>query len=345
MTKRSAFYLLFIFNIASCAIFGQTLNPNGTMIKLPVNPGQMQGQQAHTAAVFLPAINDAMPDSSGIFVSTPPVSNMPIPPLLSQQGLISNSQPILVPGPVIIQHPPPPPVKNPQNPQQVYPHTPIGLPIRPGAMFPPQKLISPEDAKSLKAIGKGLFVLRSLVKKPQNETNIRDLISISRNGTNLLRLMPFFTLPRFQARYDETVLRNKTNDSYEYREYGSFQTKLNGWIRTEALYIGIDWKVTGRGGSYIFIRGSVTRTGALSGSLVLDGKDERGQIWNLSVDAKDILPRDDGYPCSGKIKLSGWDPIGKSMSFGVSFPCPIGVPVSMPETRVHLNPSPIDYRK
>jgi hypothetical protein len=236
------------------------------------------------------------------------------------------------------------PMMNPQLPTGVSPHTAQGLPIRPAPVLETPKLISPADADLVKQIFRGVHAVRSLLTKPQSDALIRQVLGLGDYGAKLLRLDKFMSLPRFQSRYDETILRDRSYESWEYRRFGSFQTTLDGWTRTESLLTTIDWKFSGRGGAYVFVKGSLTKNGALSGRYFIDGSDSRRRKWHLMIEVKEVLLHDDGLPCAGSVKISGWDPTGRSMVFALDFPCPVGVPIPFPQAPSRMNPSPIDRR-
>ena len=323
--------------------------------KPPVEPGQRQAVPIDRQAVFLPALSTPpapglqpppqKPQPTGIprppvaMNQQPVLTEIPSLPLLSQSDS-PRGVPILVPGPSTLQAPTPVIPRDPT----VQPHTAQGLPVRPAPVFPAPKLVSPDDALLIKGLFRGLAAVRSLHNKPQNDSLIRQVLGMGDHGMKLLRLEKFMSMPRFQSRYDETVLRDRSYDSWEYRRFGSFQTTLDGWIKTESLLTAVDWKFSGRGGAYVFVKGSLTKGGALSGRFHLDGSDSRRRKWHLAVEIKEVLLHDDGYPCAGSLKVSGWDPTGRSLVFALDFPCSVGVAVPFPHAPSRMNPSPIDRR-
>lgn len=196
------------------------------------------------------------------------------------------------------------------------------------------------SAKALKNFLQGVAAFRTLPGNPQNDSSLRKILDMGCQLSKILRLRAFPVLPRFQARFDESVLRNRSYESFEYRQFGAFQTRLDGWVKPGALNVLVDLKFTARGHWYVTVKGVITRIGATTGHVALEGSDAYGHQWHLKVEMKDLLLRDDGFPSGGWIQFSGWDLDGRNMMFSVRFPCQV-LPAPIRPKNVHMNPSPL----
>jgi len=189
------------------------------------------------------------------------------------------------------------------------------------------KYLDETSARLLRHIFRGVDAFRGLPITPRNDSHLRKIMDIPVKCADLLRLHRFPELPRFQARADQIILRDHAYQSYTYRHFGSFQTKLQGWIRPSALEIQFDFIFEARGKTFSAFRGDITHEGPLSGTIYMEGSDAYGRKWNLRIEMKNILLRDDGYPSTGWVQIAGWDPTMKNMTFAASFPLDQG-PVS-----------------
>lgn len=177
--------------------------------------------------------------------------------------------------------------------------------------------------KTLKHLIRGIAATRELPDQPANDGALRRMLGTGIDLAGILGMAKFPVLPRFQARADETVVRNRSFDAWEYRFFGAFQTRLNGWVKPQALEVRADLKFDGRRKSWTRVTAVLTRVGQMTGRFTVQGTDAWGRIWNFAVEMQNLQLRDDGLPASGNIKISGGDPMQKSMSLSLRFPCEV----------------------
>lgn len=179
-----------------------------------------------------------------------------------------------------------------------------------------------EQAAVVRRLSRSLAALRHLVDEPRSNEAIGQVLNTGKSCAALLGLGAFPVMPRFEARSDETVVRDRSYDSWEYRKYGAFQTRLDGRIRPVAGHVHADLAFKARGRSGVVIRGSMTQIGALDGKLSVEGTDAWGRPWKIALQMDGLILRDDGLPSGGMLSLTGSDPSGSARSGHLTFPMP-----------------------
>lgn len=190
-----------------------------------------------------------------------------------------------------------------------------------------------EQAAVVRRLSRSLVALRRLVDEPRSNEALGQVLDTGKSCAALLGLGTFPVMPRFEARSDETVVRDRSYDSWEYRKYGAFQTRLDGRIRPVAGHIHADLTFKARGRSGVVVRGSMTQTGVLDGKLAVEGSDAWGRPWKMMLQMDGLVLRDDGMPSGGTISLSGSDPSGTSRAGHLKFPVPDPAPNKVQKER------------
>jgi len=194
-------------------------------------------------------------------------------------------------------------------------------------------VLTTEQAAVVRRLSRSLAALRRLVDEPRSNEALGQVLTTGKSCAALLGLGAFPVMPRFEARADETVVRDRSYDAWEYRKYGAFQTRLDGRIRPVAGHIHADLAFRARGRSGVVIRGSMTQTGVLDGKLTVEGFDAWGRPWKMLLQMDGLILRDDGLPSGGTISLTGSDPSGASRSGHLTFPVPDPAPKTVQKER------------
>jgi hypothetical protein len=258
--------------------------------------------------------------------------------------------------PIPLLPPPPPlmgmpPLETPSSvaPNEVKPFTPVlQAPVDyPSAVMPmatagvgQNRMVDQASAQVIRHVFRGVMAARSLLQTPHHDGLLRKVLDLPLQCTTLLKLDRFPTLPRFQARADENVLRDRSFQTFQYRKFGSFQTKLDGWLKPSMLEVNVDLLFHARGQTRCGIKGIVTREGALTGGFIMEGADGFGRPWHLKCEFSNVLVRDDGFPALGRMQISGSDPNHQTVYYIVEFPAQIS---SGPEksSKILVHPSPV----
>ena len=314
--------------------------PLPTPVQPPPVPDQPTPPTAPMAEANPPALTPpAVP--AALEPPAPPQTGFALP---SSAGMTS-SAPAPMPSPLM--PPPPPPMGDlsvPSVPGYAapssagFPSAPVVPTIAEPSQSPMTSGLQKVDArlaKTLKHLIRGIAAVRELPDQPANDGALRRMLGTGSDLTGMLGMAKFPVLPRFQARADETVVRNRSFDAWEYRFFGAFQTRLNGWVKPQALEVRADLKFDGRRKSWTRVTAVVTRVGQMTGRFTVQGSDAWGRIWNFAVEMQNLQLRDDGLPASGNIKISGGDPMQKSMSLSLRFPCDV----------IGEQQAPVDKRK
>ena len=128
-----------------------------------------------------------------------------------------------------------------------------------------------------------MAALRELPEKPENDVLLRKVLDIGNQACRLGTLPHFPILPRFTARTDDTMVRNRSHGTYEYRKFGAFQTRLDGWIRPVSRFVHGNLHFVGRGRSSVLITGVITRGADLDADLEIQAGDAFGRPGGLLV--------------------------------------------------------------
>ncbi|MBI3037534.1 hypothetical protein HYY75_00585 [bacterium] len=256
-------------------------------------------------------------DNSPMLSEQTPGGGIQFPPPPSIPGNVTPEfplQPSLTPNPIPAP-PVPPPVLPPsgspsvpaspipavpQIPQQplylppvnVGPSFQQNLPPIPGVSLPaPAKPrgLGREETNYIRQLIAGICILRKIPLDPKNENYLGKLLETPHRACRLLGLAHFPILPRFYLRHDETTMRDKSFQAYEYRKFGAFQTRLDGWIKPVAFYIHFDLLFNGRVNSFAHFSGNLTCDGPLTGTISVKGRDAYARVWKLQYTLKELL--------------------------------------------------------
>lgn len=239
---------------------------------------------------------------------------------------------VMPPPPASPVAPPPAPVMQPPMPEMMT----LPTPGAPAADMPQSSeaiLLTQEQAGVIRKLSRSLAALRRLADEPRSNEALGQVLNTGKSCAAILGLGAFPVMPRFEARSDETVVRDRSYDSWEYRKFGAFQTRLDGRIRPIAGHLHADLSFRARGRSGVVIRGSLTQAGILDGKLAVEGYDAWGRPWKMMLQMDGLILRDDGLPSGGTISLSGSDPSGASKSGHLTFPIPDPAPSKVQKER------------
>jgi hypothetical protein len=218
--------------------------------------------------------------------------------------------------------PPPPPVPQissdvPQSAQFNQPWAPVE-PHRSERAMP---ILAPETANHVKRIMRSLKTCRTLVDRPESQDQLRRILNTGRIGAEMLGLAYRFPVPsRFFVSHNDRVLRDRSYEAAEYRNFGDFDLRLNGWVKPIQTAVYTDLIFDGRSKRRVHFRSQFTRTGPLTGFFYAYHWDVYGNCWKIQGSLDNIFVRDDGLPSGGDLKIYGADPSGRVMQLSVSFP-------------------------
>ena len=192
----------------------------------------------------------------------------------------------------------------------VAPHTGRAIPV-----------LAPETANHVKRIMRSLKTCRTLADKPESQEELRRLLNTGRIGAEMLGLAYRFPVPsKFTVSHNDRVLRDRSHDAAEYRNFGDFDLRLNGWVKPIQTAVYTDLIFDGRSRRRVHFRSQFTRTGAITGFFYAYHWDVFGNCWKIQGSLDNIFVRDDGMPSGGDLTIYGADPSGRVMQMAVSFP-------------------------
>ena len=294
-------------------------------------------------SLFQPPPPPPPPSIPNISPGLPEVPEVPIKPLTAEKepettatptALSTTISPLpLAPPPIFIPQPPPPITNFPQSPTIkttaptiAMPTAGFSSPLAPTPTAPSQQKLNglhPVVAENIRQLMRAIMPFRELPGSPQNTLLLRKVLNIGPLSADLMGIVRFPRIHLFQASPNETVVRDRSFGAFEYRHFGEFQTRLNGWIKPVSTNIHFDLQFKGRGLRKTNIKGAVTADGPLSGNLAIAGSDSEGRAWTIQIGLQSLLINDDGYPSGGGIQFSGTDPTGRRGAKSVVFPMPI----------------------
>lgn len=182
-------------------------------------------------------------------------------------------------------------------------------------------VLAPATANFVKRIMRSLKTCRTIVDKPESQVELRRLLNTGRIGAEMLGLAYRFPIPsKFSVSYNDRVLRDRSFAASEYRNFGDFDLRLNGWVKPIQTAVYTDLIFDGRSRRRVHFRSQFTRTGALTGFFYAYHWDVYGNCWKIQGSLDNIFVRDDGLPSGGDLKIYGADPSGRVMQIDVSFP-------------------------
>lgn len=180
--------------------------------------------------------------------------------------------------------------------------------------------ISRELYEKVKQLMRSIYTFRTVVDKPESGEHLRRIQNLGRICSELLQLHRYPVPSRFVPSHSDRVMRDRSYEAVEYRHFGDFDQRLNGWVKPIDTAVYIDLIFDGRGKRRTHVRAQVTRNGTLDGHFYAYGWDKYGRQWKLQGTMSNLLSFDNGLPYSGDIKIFGADPTGKSMALALEFP-------------------------
>ncbi|KAF1080868.1 MAG: hypothetical protein GQF41_2682 [Candidatus Rifleibacterium amylolyticum] len=182
-------------------------------------------------------------------------------------------------------------------------------------------VLAPATANHVKRIMRSLRTCRTLIEKPESQEQLRRLLNTGRIGAEMLGLAYRFPVPsRFSVSHNDRVLRDRSFEASEYRNFGDFDLRLNGWVKPIQTAVYTDLVFDGRSRRRVHFRSQFTRTGPMTGFFYAYHWDVYGNCWKIQGSLENIFMRDDGLPSGGELKIYGADPSGRVMQLAVSFP-------------------------
>jgi hypothetical protein len=172
----------------------------------------------------------------------------------------------------------------------------------------------------LKKVMRSVGTFRTVVNKPENGPHLRRLQMLVEYSTNLLGLADFPPMSRFSPSYSDKVIRDRSYGAVEYRHFGDFDQRLNGWIKPIKTAIYLDLNFTGRGKRRTHIKAQVSRSGTLEGHFYAYGWDKYSNCWQIQGKIENMLCYDNALPYTGNLHISGTDPNGKAVALNLNFP-------------------------
>lgn len=191
------------------------------------------------------------------------------------------------------------------------------------------QLVTAELANQIKRLLRSLKTMRTVVETPESDEQLRRIQLTGRVCADLLSLPGFPVPSRFVASGNDKVLRDRSHDAVEYRFYGDFDNRLNGWIKPIQTALFVDLIFDGRSRRRTHVRAQFTRTGPLTGNFYAYSWDAYGKPWKMQGSLENVFVHDDGLPAGGNLKVFGADPAGKTFGLALNFPLKVhGEPVA-----------------
>ncbi|HOY66602.1 MAG TPA: hypothetical protein PLP29_06910 [Candidatus Ozemobacteraceae bacterium] len=279
----------------------------------PAEAGPTPPSMPPSPVSFQPPATAFMPPPVSPVASLPPADAAAQPPAMAPEP--ASGMPLPPP-------PPPPAITGGFAPTPSMPPMPFAVSATPGTAAPAAaaQTLTPDQTGIVRKLTRGFAALRSLADDPRSNEALTRILDNGRTGAKLLGLAAFPVMPRFEARADETVVRDRSYGAWEYRKFGAFQTRLDGRILPVAGHVHADLNFTARGRSGVSVRGAMTAGGPIDGALTVEGRDAWGRPWKLAFQMSGLILRDDGLPSGGSLAVSGSDPSGRSNAVQLAFP-------------------------
>ncbi len=182
------------------------------------------------------------------------------------------------------------------------------------------QLITPKLANEVKRLLRSLKTMRTIIDTPESGDDLRRIQLTGRVCADLFQFKGFPAPSRFAASSNDLVLRDRSHDAAEYRHYGDFDNRVNGWIKPIETAVYLDLVFDGRSRRRTHIRAQFTRTGPFTGSFYAYSWDAYGNPWKMQGSLENLFVHDDGLPAGGILKVYGADPAGKAMGLALQFP-------------------------
>ena len=181
-------------------------------------------------------------------------------------------------------------------------------------------LITRELAGNISRLLRSLETMRSVIDKPESAEALRKIQLTGRICADILGYKGFPPPSRFVASGNDKVLRDRSHDAVEYRFYGDFDNRVNGWIKPVKTVIHSDLVFDGRSRRRTHIRSQLTRSGPITGGFYAYSWDAFGNPWKMQGSLENVFVHDDGLPAGGVLKVYGADPAGKTFALVLDFP-------------------------
>lgn len=195
------------------------------------------------------------------------------------------------------------------------------LPVQPPVVNPSQmQLINPDLAKHVARLMSSVKTFRTIIDSPESDVQLRRILNTARICSDMLGLQKFPVASRFVVGPRDRVLRDRSHKAVEYRFFGDFDNRLNGWVKPIETAVYIDLIFDGKSRRRNHVRAQITRTGPVTGYFYAYSWDAFGNQWKLQGSFDNIFVRDDGMPSGGELKVFGADPYGNVMKLELSFP-------------------------
>ena len=192
--------------------------------------------------------------------------------------------------------------------------------VKSGPEHKVMQLIDSRLAKEVKRLLHSIKTMRTIVDKPESADELRRIQLTGRVCADLFSFRGYPVPSRFAASSNDRILRDRSHDAVEYRHFGDFDNRVNGWIKPVETAIYLDLVFDGRSRRRTHIRAQFTRTGPLTGSFYAYSWDARGNPWKMQGSLENLFVHDDGLPAGGSLKIFGADPDGKTMGLALNFP-------------------------
>jgi len=219
--------------------------------------------------------------------------------------------------------PPPPPSDLPQP--MVAPSADVmaapTIPVK--SVSQSMQLISPELARHIARLMSSIKTYRTVVDVPESDVQLRRILNTARICSDIMGLQGFPIPSKFVVGPRDRVLRDRSHKAVEYRFFGDFDNRLNGWIKPIETAVYLDLIFDGRSRRRNHIRAQITRTGPVTGYFYAYSWDALGNQWKLQGSLENVFVRDNGLPSGGELKVFGSDPYGHVMKLELSFPVKI----------------------
>lgn len=181
------------------------------------------------------------------------------------------------------------------------------------------EIVSYDMGKWLKKILEGVDKLRSI---PYNPYDSLALYVVSRLGKDCGEMVGIKDIPnqsRFAGgRKDKVCLRS--DGTIEYRGYGSLDTKLTGIVKVLSNVIYVEMKFEASRERCVFLRGHISRTDDLTGTIATEVWNNKGMCWKSQCSLNSVFIASNVTPFAGSMTVGCVDPWGRAVTKQLEFP-------------------------
>lgn len=150
---------------------------------------------------------------------------------------------------------------------------------------------------------RALKTYRTIVDQPESDEQLRRILNTGRCCAEVLGLQNFPAPSKFVVSSRDRVVRDRSHQAVEYRHFGDFDNRINGWVKPIETAVYLDLIFDGRNRRRTHIRAQFTRTGPLTGYFYAYSWDAHGNQWKLQGSLDNIFVRDNGMPSGGEMKF------------------------------------------